>query len=97
MGKMLLIALMLLFGFALAFVPKALLESQTEEDHHPMAIATFGAGCFWGVEAAFRRIPGVTETRVGYAGGDAPDPTYEDVGGIVPAARFGILPDLGVS
>ena len=41
--------------------------------------ATFGAGCFWGVEAAFRQIDGVTGTRVGYAGGTLEDPSYEDV------------------
>lgn len=42
-------------------------------------IATFSAGCFWGIEAAFRRVPGVLDTAVGYAGGDFPNPTYRDV------------------
>jgi peptide-methionine (S)-S-oxide reductase len=41
--------------------------------------ATFGGGCFWGVEAAFRQIPGVTATEVGYEGGTTEDPTYRDV------------------
>jgi len=44
-----------------------------------MQKATFGAGCFWGVEAAFRQIKGVISTAVGYTGGSLKNPTYEDV------------------
>ena len=58
-----------------AFVPMA----RANESNPQMEKATFGAGCFWGVEAAFRQVKGVTDTMVGYMGGTLKNPTYEDV------------------
>jgi len=42
-------------------------------------IATFGAGCFWGIEAAFRRVPGVLDAVAGYSGGHTQNPSYQEV------------------
>jgi peptide-methionine (S)-S-oxide reductase len=50
-----------------------------DRDLERMQRATLAAGCFWGVEAAFREVEGVVATRVGYTGGTAADPTYEQV------------------
>lgn len=49
------------------------------ETNRNLQLATFGAGCFWGVEETFRQAPGVKSATVGYLGGSMPNPTYRDV------------------
>jgi peptide-methionine (S)-S-oxide reductase len=52
---------------------------QTQGNERATETATFGAGCFWGVEATFQHVKGVTDTMVGYMGGTLKNPTYEQV------------------
>jgi peptide-methionine (S)-S-oxide reductase len=71
-NSVVLLAAMVLVGALVSLAPAS-------ETNRLMEKATFGAGCFWGVEAAFRQVKGVTGTVVGYMGGTLKNPTYEDV------------------
>ena len=64
-----------LLCISLLFLPGAPIQG----NERATETATFGAGCFWGVEAAFQQVKGVTDTMVGYMGGTLKNPTYEQV------------------
>ncbi|AGB36208.1 peptide-methionine (S)-S-oxide reductase MsrA [Natronococcus occultus] len=72
----------------------ALLEDAPLEIPAEREAATFGVGCFWGPDARFGALEGVARTRVGYAGGTEPDPTYYSLGDHTEVVRIAYDPDV---
>ena len=70
---------MLRVGVVMCIVALALAQDAPKEKVDNMQLATFGGGCFWGVEYFFAQTEGVTETAVGYMGGTLDNPTYQAV------------------
>ncbi|PWU22089.1 MAG: peptide-methionine (S)-S-oxide reductase [Bdellovibrio sp.] len=69
---------MLLGISAPANSPQIAKKEATKQDAAKVETATFAAGCFWGTEEFFRKVPGVIETRVGFTGGTTPKPKYDE-------------------
>ncbi|GFR49326.1 hypothetical protein Agub_g11352 [Astrephomene gubernaculifera] len=68
-----------LFGFGNLFTKQEACKLAPKEAPSGLKLATFAGGCFWGLELAYQRVPGVTSTSVGYTGGPDPKPTYDSV------------------
>ena len=69
-------------------------ENKFDSRAGKMETATFGMGCFWGPEARFGSFPGVIRTRVGYAGGTTPEPTYRSMGDHSETVEIDFDPDI---
>ena len=74
--------------------PRTIIEyDRTAPTRDATETATFGLGCFWGPDAQFAAIDGVVRTRVGYAGGETPDPSYHSLGDHTEVVQFDYDPD----